>query len=64
VSLGRKSFDSYYCELKDNSIVKNKIQMGPNFISPESGKKIACVYGQKINKFGLKKGPYDPLKTA
>ncbi len=33
-----------------NHIVKNIIQMGPNFISLESVKNIACV-GQKTNKF-------------
>ena len=32
-----------------NHIVKNIIQMGPNFISPESMKNIACVGQKQIN---------------
>jgi hypothetical protein len=41
-------------------IVKHIIQMGPNFISPESVKNIVYV-GKKINK---SKSRYDLLKIA
>lgn len=44
-------------------IVKNIIQMGPNFISLESVKNFPSV-GQKINKIGQKEVPYDLRTTA
>jgi len=44
-------------------IVKNRIQMGPRFMSPESVKNIACV-GQKEIEFNKRKSPCDLLKTA
>jgi hypothetical protein len=44
-------------------IVKNIIRMGSNFISPQLAQNTASV-GQKINKFGQKKPPYDLLKNA
>ena len=44
-------------------IVKNIIQMGPNFISPESVKNIACV-GQKTNKFEQKEVHIRPTQNC
>jgi len=47
----------------NDNIVKNTIQMRPNFILPKPAKKIACA-GQQINKIEQTKVPYELLKTA
>lgn len=44
-------------------VVKNVLQIGPNSISPESGKITPCVR-KSINKNSLEKSLYDLLKTA
>ena len=44
-------------------IVKNIIQMGPNFISPELVKIIACV-GKKINKFEQEEVQIGPTQNC
>ena len=44
-------------------IVKNIIQMGPNFISLESVKNIACV-DQKTNKFEQKEVHIGPTQNC
>jgi hypothetical protein len=44
-------------------IVKNIIQMGPNFVSLESVKNIACV-GQRTNKFEQKEVYIRPTQNC